>query len=157
MVDRSIRFFWAASFGQIYPELRRLEQAGLVVGASEPRGERKRTVYELTPEGERALDEWLREPDAACELRDLGLLKLFFAGRLPHEDSVERVRGLRTDRERILERLREIEAAPGRPRGGFPELVLEFGLGLYEWQVEWCRQTEARLAREGTARAAGGR
>ena len=29
MVDRSTRFFWAASYGQIYPELRRLEDAGL--------------------------------------------------------------------------------------------------------------------------------
>ena len=26
VVDRSTRFFWAASYGQIYPELRRLEQ-----------------------------------------------------------------------------------------------------------------------------------
>ena len=25
IVDRSTRFFWAASYGQIYPELRRLE------------------------------------------------------------------------------------------------------------------------------------
>ena len=27
-VDRSIRHFWAASYGQIYPELARLEAAG---------------------------------------------------------------------------------------------------------------------------------
>ena len=48
MVDSSTRFFWAASYGQIYPELRRLEQAGLVEGRSEPHGGRGRTVYELT-------------------------------------------------------------------------------------------------------------
>jgi DNA-binding PadR family transcriptional regulator len=29
-VDRSTRFFWAASYGQIYPELRRLEAARLI-------------------------------------------------------------------------------------------------------------------------------
>ena len=27
-VDVSTRFFWAASYGQIYPELKRLEDAG---------------------------------------------------------------------------------------------------------------------------------
>ena len=30
VTDRSTRFFWGASYGQIYPELRRLEAAGLV-------------------------------------------------------------------------------------------------------------------------------
>ena len=32
IVDRSTRFFWAASYGQIYPELRRLEAEGLIEG-----------------------------------------------------------------------------------------------------------------------------
>ena len=30
LVDGSTRFFWAASYGQIYPELRRLTEAGLI-------------------------------------------------------------------------------------------------------------------------------
>ncbi len=29
-VDKSTRHFWAASYGQIYPELKRLEDQGLV-------------------------------------------------------------------------------------------------------------------------------
>ena len=37
VVDRSVRFFWTASYGQIYPELRRLSDAGLVKGAAQPR------------------------------------------------------------------------------------------------------------------------
>ena len=32
VVDRSTRFFWAASYGQIYQELKRLEQEGLIEG-----------------------------------------------------------------------------------------------------------------------------
>ncbi len=31
-VDTTIRHFWAASYGQIYPELRRLEAAGWIAG-----------------------------------------------------------------------------------------------------------------------------
>ena len=38
ITDRSTRFFWGASYGQIYPELRRLEAAGLVGSREEPRG-----------------------------------------------------------------------------------------------------------------------
>ena len=29
-VDHSTRFFWAACYGQIYPELQRLAEAGLI-------------------------------------------------------------------------------------------------------------------------------
>ena len=45
IVDKSTRFFWAASYGQIYPELRRLAKAGLVEGEADPQGARKRNVY----------------------------------------------------------------------------------------------------------------
>ena len=57
VVDRSTRFFWAASYGQIYPELRRLEREGLIQGEDEPRGERGRRVYKLTKAGRKALDQ----------------------------------------------------------------------------------------------------
>ena len=35
LVDVSTRFFWAASYGQIYPELARLEELGLVKGEAD--------------------------------------------------------------------------------------------------------------------------
>src|SRR2546423_2491951 len=59
LVDKSTRHFWAASYGQIYPELRKLEEQGLVRGTSEPSGGRARTVYELTSAGHAALERWL--------------------------------------------------------------------------------------------------
>ena len=49
LVDRSTRHFWAASYGQIYPELKRLEEQGLVRGRSEPTGSRPRSAS--TPGG----------------------------------------------------------------------------------------------------------
>src|SRR3954447_26294309 len=63
LVDVSARFFWAASYGQIYPELTRLEESGLVESAPEPRGGRRRREYSLAPAGEQALDEWLASGD----------------------------------------------------------------------------------------------
>src|ERR1700750_2483545 len=50
-VDTTARSFWAASYGQLYPELKRLEDQGLVRGRPEPSGGRARTVYELTEAG----------------------------------------------------------------------------------------------------------
>src|SRR5215510_14136567 len=77
LVDDTTRFFWAASYGQIYPELKRLSEAGLVEGSDAPRGERKRTVYAITADGEDELKDWLRQPPRTVEMREEGLLKLF--------------------------------------------------------------------------------
>src|SRR5947208_2564635 len=77
-VDRTTRHFWAASYGQIYPELKRLEEQGLVRGQPEPSGGRARTVYELTEAGVAALEGWLSsDAEPLYELRDEGMLKLF--------------------------------------------------------------------------------
>jgi len=89
ITDRSTRFFWGASYGQIYPELRRLEAAGLVGSREEPRGRVPRRIYSLTKEGRRALDAWLEEADETYEFRDEGLLKLFFGDLLPAEHRLD--------------------------------------------------------------------
>src|SRR2546429_156460 len=94
-VDRTTRYFWAASYGQIYPELKRLEDQGLVRGRPEPSGGRARTVYELTAAGKAALEHWLEADDEpSYELRDEGTLKLFFSDSLP-ERRIELVRAMR--------------------------------------------------------------
>src|SRR5213595_1653271 len=59
LVDVSTRFFWAASYGQIYPELKRLEQAGLIRGKEDRTNGRKRRSYELTAAGRKTLHDWL--------------------------------------------------------------------------------------------------
>src|ERR1700710_1115318 len=101
LVDDTTRFFWTASYGQIYPELKRLSEAGVGGGSDAPRGERKRTVYAITDDGERELKGWLREPPQTVEMREEGLLKLFFAGVLPSEQAAETLRSMREYRRGI--------------------------------------------------------
>src|ERR671939_2019838 len=74
-VDGATRFFWSASYGQIYPELRRLERDGLVTKEHAPRGGRRRHVYALTPRGREELERWLAAPGFGLEMRDEGPLK----------------------------------------------------------------------------------
>ena len=108
MVDRTTRFFWAASYGQIYPELKRLSEAGLIAGSDSPTGGRRRTVYEITADGEEELKAWLRQPPQTFEMREEGLLKLFFAGALPPGEAVGIVRAMRAHRLAANAQLRAI-------------------------------------------------
>ena len=146
-VDRTIRHFWAASYGQIYPELKRLEDQGLVHGRPKPSGGRARTVYQLTEEGERALQGWLAvEREPLYELRDEGMLKLFFSDSLP-EMRIPNIRAMRAREERVLAHLRTIEPHASKgPAGSY--LTLQLGIGSAEWLIDWCAATERRLAAE---------
>jgi PadR family transcriptional regulator, regulatory protein AphA len=150
-VDRSTRFFWAASYGQIYPELRRLAKAGLVEGEADPKGERKRTVYRLTRAGRTELRRWLAEDPAVLEIRDESLLKLFFAAAAPPRKAAEIIAARRRAHEQKLERLREIEpfAAASSEADPYPYMVLRFGLASSEWVVRWCDEALAELDEEG--------
>ena len=60
----------------------------------------KRTVYEITADGEEELKAWLRQPPSTFEMREEGLLKLFFADALPREEAVEILRAMRAHRAR---------------------------------------------------------
>lgn len=148
LVDDSTRFFWAASYGQIYPELKRLSAAGLVEGRDEPRGERRRTVYAITPAGMEELRLWLRRPPETFEMREEGLLKLFFAGVLPPQEAAEILGSMREHRLGLAERLRAIEPqARQKDEVGdpFPGIVLEGGIEFNEWFADWCERMQARL------------
>jgi DNA-binding PadR family transcriptional regulator len=148
LVDETTRFFWAASYGQIYPELKKLSAAGLVEGRDEPRGERRRTVYAITTPGEEELRAWLRRPPETFEMREEGLLKLFFAGVLPPEEAAEILSAMREHRLALAERLRAIEPkAQQKDEAGdpYPWIVLEGGIEFNEWFAEWCERMEAQL------------
>jgi PadR family transcriptional regulator, regulatory protein AphA len=151
-VDRSTRFFWAASYGQIYPELRRLEREGLVEGEDAPNGRRARRVYRLTNAGREALGAWFLGPITTIELRDESLLRLFFADALPREDALRLLEGRKRGHEEFLEVLREIDALPGVDPP-FVDLVLRWGIAFNEWGIEWCEEQLQRLTAE-TATAA---
>lgn len=145
VVDGSTRFFWAASYGQIYPELKRLAEAGLVQGTETPTGGRRRTVYAITADGEEELLAWLRLPPETFEMREEGLLKLFFANLLPAEEAVEILRAMRTHRLAVNAQLRSMEAAAAEKDDPYPLLVLRGGVEFTGWFAEWCERMEAQI------------
>ena len=118
-VDKSTRHFWAASYGQIYPELKRLEEQGLVSGRREPSGGRARTVYELTDAGGQALESWLASDasrSTSCATRACSSCSS--PTRLP--GAADRTTSARCGarHERKLAQLRALEAHAAREAAG---------------------------------------
>src|SRR5258708_28582227 len=145
--EASTRFFWSISPHQVYSNLTTLEHQHLIVSESSPRGERKRTFYVITAEGEQALREWLLQPgELSFELRDLELLKLFFADIVSSDEALELLRRIRTRSERALEQFeRKIVPLAQKIQGrgnAAPLLPAHYGQRLHAGILATCDELE---------------
>ncbi|MEI3868653.1 PadR family transcriptional regulator [Microbacterium sp. CCNWLW134] len=67
----SVGHVWHAPDSQIYPELRKMEQEGLVEAEEQTRGERgRRRLYHVTDAGDRAFLDWMTSPLDYQRVRD---------------------------------------------------------------------------------------
>jgi PadR family transcriptional regulator, regulatory protein AphA len=152
-VELSIRFFWTISQAQIYPSLERLEDAGLIEGRSEPRGKRPRRVYDITEAGEAALAEWLRRQEPMpFELRDIGMVKLFFADALDRDDALLLLAAVKGRSEERVATLREIEPAAQliEDQGNtHPLLTLRMGIAFHQAMIDVCQEFAPKFNRRG--------
>jgi len=133
MVAMTLGNFWSVPHAQIYAEPERLSEGGYL-GERREQGGRRRRYYKLTGQGEKALGDWLAEPTGEmAELRDPGILKLFFGGAPEPLAQAQ----LLTHRQRLaeLESLCEqMEGQPQVPRGFL--LTVRAGVGH---EREWVR------------------
>jgi PadR family transcriptional regulator, regulatory protein AphA len=156
LVDSSARFFWAASYGQIYPELKRMKNAGLITGADASKGARQRTVYKLTAKGRRAAREWIDGPPQVFETRDEGLLELFFAGSINPARTAEIARERAAMARAKAQALRSVQAQVDDPSvqegpEASPDAgsltVLRYGIEQSEWAAKWFERAAEDLER----------
>ena len=139
------RHFWATSDGQIYPQLKSLADEGYITGERESQGGRERVVYSLTAKGREALDEWLNSGGRThFELRDEGLLRLFFAEELSVDQLRAQIEVMRRRHRRAIEHLEDL-----RPKAGdmaCAHLTLRYGLDLHAFSIDWYDRLDAELA-----------
>jgi DNA-binding PadR family transcriptional regulator len=151
MVEMSVRFYWTISHVQIYPALSRLEEHGLLEGKDDPRGRRARRVYAITKAGERALSDWLlRAADTPFELRDLGMVKLFFADALDESSAWVLLANVRERSEQKLAVLRTFGLAAGAVGDGsnrYPFLTVKLGIAFHQAMIDACNEFERDVLR----------
>ena len=82
-VRASVGHIWSESYGQIYPNLKRLAAAGLVSSKTEKhKSKPDRQIYSITPKGRAHLVEWLCTPPQPEIPRNEMLLKLLFGSQV---------------------------------------------------------------------------
>jgi DNA-binding PadR family transcriptional regulator len=133
MMSASVGNFWSVQHAQLYTEPERLAAAGLV-SAEHERGGRHRKRYKLTGAGREVLHAWVLRPTGELsELRDPGLLRLFFGAEVRPLAGAQ----LKAHKAKLAEyeQLRAQASADGPPG---PLLALQAGIGHErEWISFW--------------------
>ncbi|MDN5917393.1 MAG: PadR family transcriptional regulator [Pseudonocardia sp.] len=145
------RFAWHARHSQIYPELNKLADEGLVTVVGS--GARNRRTYGLTDDGRAELHRWLVTPPGPPHVRNESVLRMFLLTALPPDDA-------RALLERFAEEGARVEATLAEIRGDdSPEAVLEFGqfaaefgLRYFRMQQEWAQWAIDALEKAGHTR-----
>ncbi|KAA1397836.1 PadR family transcriptional regulator [Aeromicrobium ginsengisoli] len=143
--DRSIGYFWSASHQQIYRELERLREAGLVSTVSRPgppeRGQPKE--FEILPAGTSALMAWTINQDDPAPMREALFVKVRAAAALGNPGVEAAVTHDRQIHAQILSRYEEIDRRDFQDRdldaqGRMQRLVLQAGIDLERTRIQWC-------------------
>ncbi len=146
--DMSTRHFWAVSYGQLYPELKRLLDDGLIESEDQPTGSRQRTLYRLTPLGADTLADWVSDTGIrSCEFRDEMLVRLFFSDAVDLEKRLELARNMAARHRAQASGLckQGENRTPKQQENPMHEEVLRFGIELHEFLTGWYERLAARL------------
>jgi len=134
--EESIDYVWTARHSQIYPELARLQEAGLIrQSASGPRGSK---TYAITAAGLAEVRRWLRESDPDRTVRSDPLLRVFLLWLLePDEREAFLRRELEHNRTYLagLERLGKTKPASALEQSF--RFALEHGLRATRARIGW--------------------
>ena len=144
--DISLAHVWSASHSQIYPELAKLQAAGLIRHTeSGPRGSKR---YTATDEGRAEVRRWLEQPPQTVTVRNERLLRVFFLWMLAPDDARAY---LLSEAARHREQLAEYDAIAAQIPADADEplrwsrISLEAGIRYERAMAEWADWAEAEI------------
>ena len=150
--DNTLRFYWVApAMSQIYSELTRLTEHGLLEPVTSAGEGRTTTAYRITRAGSAALEKWIGEsPVGFPTLKHTVLLRLLIG----HASHPERMRELLeeyvAELAEALADLREVRDSlrgadePGEPFF-YPSIVADWGLDYFVAEQRHTRRALTRL------------
>jgi len=159
--DTSLIHCWHASHSQIYPELHRMEQHGLVVAKIEEQiGKPNRNVYTITEAGKETLRNWISTPIADLRNKDEMLLKVFSIHLMEPKDARElllQARELHVRKLAFCKRMEAELAEKNYIQEGSPTapwiygrlFVLKQGMMYEQMYIDWIDMVLGILEKEG--------
>lgn len=154
--DVTLRFYWVSpAMSQIYTELRRLTDHGLVSAKARKDAGREVTSYAITPAGQTALRAWMDDTPAGFPvLKHPVLLRLLIGHATEPAHTRQMLHDYLDELDRAVDDLAEVRASlRGSDRPGeafrFPSLVADWGLDYFAAEARHAQRALASLDESG--------
>jgi len=154
--DRSLAFIWPATQSQLYGELNRLADEGLIEVTHE--GARGRKDYTITERGRAELEHWITDVEPDRIRRNEAMLRVFFLGTVGPEHAktyLEREAAVNEDLEELLQTIERDTDWDTSDFSRYGHLVIESGRRYAHAQAQWAHwaasQVDDLLTREAPA------
>ena len=149
-MDTTLKYFWGASYGSIYPTLSELVERGLATKRAGSENKRNKQIYTITDNGRQYLKEWLALPAEKDELRYETLLKIFFGNNSGTLQAISHIDAFQEKIEREIPYLQSAEKSLERCVGDdaahkYYLLTVQLGLKTYRAYLEWCKEAKEFL------------
>lgn len=147
-MENSVGFFFDASYGGIYPALKKLEKEGLVEKQVIPQeGKPNKNLFVITENGKEVFQGYLNSPLDPTTIRSDILTRLFFAQFTPKENVLK---WLNEERERNVSKLKQYEVInQNYELEKFQRFTLEYGIRISEMIIDLIDTELKKLEEEG--------
>jgi DNA-binding PadR family transcriptional regulator len=136
--EKSMANVWPATQSQLYGELNKLADAGLIeVSDIGPRG---RKEYRITDAGRAEIRRWVSNPQDDPPFRSAALLRVFLLDAIPREQARAHVLAIAEGAEAESKRLEELRDSVDWSQGEslfYGRAALEYGLRLAAMEADW--------------------
>lgn len=148
-IDTTLKYFWSASYGSIYPTLSALAKDGFVTKKETVKNGRDKIIYTITDAGRGYLKEWLGIPVTKDELRYETLLKLFFGSVAGTQISLEHIENfeekIKSELPYLQKAVKTLEGIQEDDVHKYYMLIAMFGVKAYQAFLEWCDEAKQIL------------
>ena len=141
-IESGIGNFYKASYGNLYPALKRLTDKKFVTMDEQSQGGREKKYYKATKLGKKAFMEWLSMPFDFTLGASALLAKVYFFGQLPEEVRNQQLQEYEIHYLQSLRKLMAMEkslSSEGVETDYFMQSTLYFGIKNTQTAIEWFR------------------
>jgi DNA-binding PadR family transcriptional regulator len=150
-IEQNFGHMWSINYGQIYPNLKKLYEDGLIsMTEMNQNGEKgpTRKLYSITIKGKEEFSRWLEDsPEKPMLLRDPFLMRFVFYGFGDNSRSVEiidnQIKRYENDLKRRRKNLKKWDKS-----GIYVRLIAELGTNLNEMFITWLKYSKEEILKE---------
>jgi DNA-binding PadR family transcriptional regulator len=138
--EKSMANVWPATQSQLYGELNKLADAGLIEVSD--LGARGRKEYRITSAGRAELQRWVANPQDDPPFRSPRLLRVFLLGEVPADQARKHVVAMAEHADAEVKRLEELCDSIDWTDGDslfYGRAALEYGLRANAMEADWAR------------------